>query len=268
MVQERFRKLFAGKFGEPLCDDKAKEKRPYHPYLYVEVLRAFCTFVNGDEPLQPLTVIGVRRGGLPRHEGIFDDDIVVKVNDIPVKGLKLRNVQMMVRKSGRFVKVLVKDSNDDALNEELLNKRREQSAKRNWEELFPWNNIIKPIYHESNCHMVPSEALERMQRAKELAELIEEQRLQQELKRIGNLSATQKTDEEKVDGEKEPSIPSTPIPESIRLYEIFDTIFYLQKREPCSCDHVTYLVYKTQLPEGISTPIESFSTDKHVTFNL
>lgn len=53
------RKLFAGKFGEPLCDDKAKEKRPYFPYLYVEVLRAFCTFVNGDEPLQPLTVIGV-----------------------------------------------------------------------------------------------------------------------------------------------------------------------------------------------------------------
>ncbi|XP_055714924.1 uncharacterized protein LOC129809140 [Phlebotomus papatasi] len=260
MVVDKMRKLFAGKFGEPLCDDNAKEKRPYFPYLYVEVLRAFCTFVNGDEPLQPLTVIGVRRGGLPRHEGIYDDDIVVKINDIPVKGMRLREAQLMIRKSGRFVRVLVKDEADDAINEDLLNQSRNKYATHDWEQIFPWNDIEKPIYHESNCHMVPSQALLRMQRARELAELIEEQRQQQELKRLANLvGKTEAKVEETVEEEKEESIPSSPIPECIRLYELFDTIFYLQKREPCSCEHVTYLVYKTQLPD---------INEKHVKFNL
>ncbi|XP_059615025.1 uncharacterized protein LOC132260728 [Phlebotomus argentipes] len=267
MGVDRFRNLFAGKFGEPLSDLKALEKRPWHPSLYVEVLRAFCTFINGDEPLKPLTVIGVRRGGLPRHEGIYDDDIVVKVNDIPVKGLKLREVQVMIRKSGKFVRVLVKDENDDALNADLLLQKK--SEQRDWDHLFPWNNIEKPLYHESNCHMVPSQALERMRRARELAELIEEQRQQEELKRLAKLSLSvqAKPETSGTDEEKEPSIPSTPIPEIIRLYELFDTIFYLQKREPCSCEHVTYLIFKTQLPEG-SEELTKKLIERHVQFNV
>uniref|UniRef100_A0A1B0CBR1 PDZ domain-containing protein n=1 Tax=Lutzomyia longipalpis TaxID=7200 RepID=A0A1B0CBR1_LUTLO len=261
---DNFRRLFAGKFGESLGNLETKEKRPYHPFLYVEVLRAFCTFVNGDEALAPLTVIGVRRGGLPTHEGIYDDDIIVKVNDIPVKGMKLREVQMMVRKSGRFVKVLVKDSNDDALNEQLRNQNRRKAAC-DWESVFPWNDVEKPIYHESNCYMVPSQAMERMMRAHELAMVIEEQRQEAELRRIAEIMRQGEKEKQDAEAAAEDTIIESPPPEFIRLDEVFETIFYLQKREPCSCEHVTYLVYKIQLPEG-SEDISEKLIKKHVQF--
>lgn len=36
--------------------------------------------------------------------------------------MRLREAQLMIRKSGRFVRVLVKDEADDSINEELLSK--------------------------------------------------------------------------------------------------------------------------------------------------
>lgn len=121
---------------------------------------------GGIDQYEPLTVINVTRSGLARRAGIRIGDIITQINNTPATDLTLYEAQMLIRESGKYVRIYVRgdcdaDSDDEFTVDFWFTPRKPWKmdfTPIQW--IFPWNDRRKPIYRESNCFMVPSKVEE------------------------------------------------------------------------------------------------------------
>lgn len=73
---------------------------------FVDVLWGF-EVTGGIDQLEPLTVIAVKRSGLARRAGIRINDRITKINDTPATKLTLKEAQLLIRESGKYVRIYV-----------------------------------------------------------------------------------------------------------------------------------------------------------------
>lgn len=66
-----------------------------------------------------LNLIKVQRSGLARRGGIRVNDIITQINDTPADVLTLRDAQLLIRESGKFVRIYVKGDSDIETEDEL-----------------------------------------------------------------------------------------------------------------------------------------------------
>lgn len=74
---------------------------------FIDVLWGF-EVTGGVDQYEPLTVIGVKRSGLARRAGIRVGDIITKINKTPAEKLTLKEAQLLIRDSGKHVKIYVR----------------------------------------------------------------------------------------------------------------------------------------------------------------
>lgn len=73
---------------------------------FVDILWGF-EVTGGIDQYEPLTVIGVKRSGLARRAGIRINDRITKINRTPASKLTLKEAQLLIRYSGKHVKIYV-----------------------------------------------------------------------------------------------------------------------------------------------------------------
>lgn len=143
---------------------------------FVDTLWGF-EVTGGHDQYEPLTVLSVRRSGYAKRAGIRVNDTIVQINDTMANTLTLREAQLLIRQSGKQVKIYVKGEVDYDCDDEFTvdfwfkPPRKKIIVENQWKVDFPWNDRKKKIYKESNCFMVPSKAedkiIERMLTGKE-----------------------------------------------------------------------------------------------------
>lgn len=62
---------------------------------------------GGIDQFEPLTVIGVKRSGYARRAGIRVNDIITRINETIAKTLTLQEAQLLIRESGKYVRIYV-----------------------------------------------------------------------------------------------------------------------------------------------------------------
>ncbi|KAJ6638340.1 PDZ and LIM domain protein 2 [Pseudolycoriella hygida] len=134
---------------------------------FVDTLWGF-EVTGGYDQYEPLTVLTVRRSGYARRAGIRVNDTIVQINDTPADSLTLREAQLLIRQSGKQVKIYVKgDVDNDSDDEYTVDfwfkpPKKKIYVENKWGDCFPWNDRKKKIYRESNCFMVPSKAEDKL----------------------------------------------------------------------------------------------------------
>ncbi|XP_037048163.1 uncharacterized protein LOC119082692 [Bradysia coprophila] len=134
---------------------------------FVDTLWGF-EVTGGYDQYEPLTVLEVRRSGYAFRAGIRVNDRIVQINETMADALTLREAQLLIRQSGKQVKIYVKgDTNFDEDDEYTVDfwfkpPRKKIHVENQWGDCFPWNDKKKKIYRESNCFMVPSKAEEKL----------------------------------------------------------------------------------------------------------
>ncbi|KAG4078071.1 hypothetical protein HA402_002122 [Bradysia odoriphaga] len=160
---------------------------------FVDTLWGF-EVTGGYDQYEPLTVLEVRRSGYAFRAGIRVNDRIVQINETMADALTLREAQLLIRQSGKQVKIYVKgDTNFDEDDEytvdfwfkpprkkihvvsistrkvlepfcpmTMKHFRYFPTQENQWGDCFPWNDKKKKIYRESNCFMVPSKAEEKL----------------------------------------------------------------------------------------------------------
>lgn len=73
---------------------------------FVDLLWGF-EVTGGVDQYEPLTVLAVKRSGLARRAGIRVNDIITKINKTSAKELTLKEAQLLIRDSGKYVKIYV-----------------------------------------------------------------------------------------------------------------------------------------------------------------
>lgn len=85
---------------------------------FIDILWGF-EVTGGLDQFEPLVVTNVQRSGLARRGGIRVNDIITKINDTPADVLTLRDAQLLIRESGKFVRIYVKGDTDIETDDEL-----------------------------------------------------------------------------------------------------------------------------------------------------
>lgn len=105
-------------FRIPKYTDEAFDNVEYQVRMTytVETDKRIMSFVDilwgievtgGIDQFEPLTVIGANKTGLARRAGIKLGDIITQINETPADGLTLKEAQLLIRNSGRFVRIYV-----------------------------------------------------------------------------------------------------------------------------------------------------------------
>ncbi|CAO1367975.1 unnamed protein product [Diamesa serratosioi] len=151
---------------------------------------------GGIDQFERLTIIAVKKTGLARRAGIRVGDIITKINDELADNMTLLEAQLAIHESGRFVKIFVKGDEDEESEDEntvdFYFKPRKLKAFMTalLYQGFPWNDKRRPMYKESNCYMVPSKVIAKIEREIKLKATREEY--------VNNLMAMAAAKEEKL----------------------------------------------------------------------
>ena len=73
---------------------------------FIDTLWGF-EVTGGVDQFEELTVIDVTKTGLARRAGIQIGDVITQINDTPAEGLTLKEAQLLIRSSGRYVRIYV-----------------------------------------------------------------------------------------------------------------------------------------------------------------
>lgn len=73
---------------------------------FVDILWGF-EVTGGFDQWEPLTIIGVRRSGYAFRAGLRLNDRITRINDTYADTLTLREAQMLIRRSGKHLKIYV-----------------------------------------------------------------------------------------------------------------------------------------------------------------
>lgn len=73
---------------------------------FVDVLWGF-EVTGGFDQWEPLTIIDVRRSGYAFRAGLRLNDKIVRINDTYAETLTLREAQMLIRRSGKHLRIYV-----------------------------------------------------------------------------------------------------------------------------------------------------------------
>ncbi|CAO1309425.1 unnamed protein product [Diamesa tonsa] len=143
---------------------------------------------GGIDQFERLTIIAVKKTGLARRAGIRVGDIITKINDTPADNMTLLEAQLEIHESGRFVKIFVKgDEDEDSDDENTVDFYFKPPLLY---QGFPWNDRRRPMYKESNCYMVPSKVIAKIEREIKLKATREEY--------VNNLMAMAAAKEERI----------------------------------------------------------------------
>lgn len=105
-------------FKIPKYTDEAFDNVEYQVRMTytVETDRRIMSFVDtlwgievtgGIDQFEPLVVIGANKTGLARRAGIRLGDVITQINETPADNLTLKEAQLLIRNSGRFVRIFV-----------------------------------------------------------------------------------------------------------------------------------------------------------------